>query len=152
MAFSRPEYWNGLRLPSPGDLPDPGMEPRSLTLQADSSPSEPHGSPTEYQLQLNLKKQATRKRRVTEEGLHHRPSRSWERERERGSHHCPLYRWENWGEARKIHSSSAWETDAQQPCFNRLSTQGGRISLLPSHESTLHISLGILLSGKNLGN
>ena len=43
MDFSRQEYWNGLPLPSPGDLPDPGIEPRSPTLQADSLPSEPPG-------------------------------------------------------------------------------------------------------------
>ena len=41
MEFSRQEYWNGLPFPSPGDLPDPGIEPRSPTLQADSLPSEP---------------------------------------------------------------------------------------------------------------
>ena len=34
--------------PSPGDLPDPGIEPRSLALQADSLPSEPPGKPKEY--------------------------------------------------------------------------------------------------------
>ena len=33
-GFSRQEYWNGLPCPSPGDVPDPGIEPRSLTLQA----------------------------------------------------------------------------------------------------------------------
>ena len=43
MDFSRQEYWNGLPLPSPGDLPDPGIEPWSPTLQADSLPSEPPG-------------------------------------------------------------------------------------------------------------
>ena len=32
MGFSRQEYWSGLPLPSPGDLPDPGIEPRSPTL------------------------------------------------------------------------------------------------------------------------
>ena len=32
MGFSRQEYWNGLPFPSPGDLPDPGIEPRSPTL------------------------------------------------------------------------------------------------------------------------
>ena len=32
------KYWSGLPFPSPGDLPDPGIEPRSLTLQADSLP------------------------------------------------------------------------------------------------------------------
>ena len=30
MGFSRQEYWSGLSFPSPGDLPDPGIEPRSL--------------------------------------------------------------------------------------------------------------------------
>ena len=45
MAFSRQEYWSGLPFPSPGDLPDPGMEPGSSALQADSLPSEPPGQP-----------------------------------------------------------------------------------------------------------
>jgi len=37
------EYWTGLPLSSPGDLPDTGIEPRSPTMQADSLPSEPQG-------------------------------------------------------------------------------------------------------------
>ena len=44
MEFSRQEYWSGLPFPS-GDLPDPGIKPRSPALQADSSPSELQGSP-----------------------------------------------------------------------------------------------------------
>ena len=40
MEFSRPEYWSGQPFPSSGDLPNPGIEPRSPALQADSSPSE----------------------------------------------------------------------------------------------------------------
>ena len=40
MEFSRQEYWSGLPFPSPGDLPDPGIEPVSPTLQADTLPSE----------------------------------------------------------------------------------------------------------------
>ena len=40
MEFSRQEYWSGLPLPSPGDLPNPGIEPRSPALPADSLPSE----------------------------------------------------------------------------------------------------------------
>ena len=43
MGFSRHEYWSGLPFPSPGDLPDPGIKPRSPTLQADALPSEPPG-------------------------------------------------------------------------------------------------------------
>ena len=41
MEFSRQEHWNGLPFPSPADLPNPGIEPRSAALQADSLPSEP---------------------------------------------------------------------------------------------------------------
>ena len=41
MEFSRQEYWSGLPLPSPGDLPDPGIKPRSSALQADSLLLEP---------------------------------------------------------------------------------------------------------------
>ena len=44
MEFFRQEYWNGLPFRSPGDLPDPGIEPGSPTLQADALPSEPQGS------------------------------------------------------------------------------------------------------------
>ena len=40
MGFSRQGYWSGLPFPSPGDLPDPGIEPRSPTMQADSVPTE----------------------------------------------------------------------------------------------------------------
>ena len=40
-----PRYGSGLTVPSPGDLPDPGIKPRSSALQADSLPSEPPGSP-----------------------------------------------------------------------------------------------------------
>ena len=43
MGFSRQEYWNGLPFPSPEDLPDPSIEPRSPALQPDTLPSEPPG-------------------------------------------------------------------------------------------------------------
>ena len=45
MGFSRQEYWSGLLCPPPGDLPNPGIKPRSSALQADSLPSEPLGKP-----------------------------------------------------------------------------------------------------------
>ena len=40
MGFSRQEYWSGLTFPSPGDLHNPGIEPRSPALQADVLPAE----------------------------------------------------------------------------------------------------------------
>ena len=45
MGFSRQECWSGLPFPSLGDLPDPGIQPRSPALQADALPSEPPGKP-----------------------------------------------------------------------------------------------------------
>ena len=45
MGFSRQEYRNRLPFPSPGDLPNPGIKPRSPALQADSLLSEPPGKP-----------------------------------------------------------------------------------------------------------
>ena len=46
MGFSRQEYWSGVPFPSPGDLPDPGIEPRSSALQAEALTSEPPGKPS----------------------------------------------------------------------------------------------------------
>ena len=42
MGFSRQECWSGLPLPSPGDSPDPGIEPGSPALHADALPSDKH--------------------------------------------------------------------------------------------------------------
>ena len=44
MEFSKQEHWSGLPSPSPGDLPDPGIKPRSPALQADSLLSGPPGN------------------------------------------------------------------------------------------------------------
>ena len=52
MGFSRQEYWSGLPFPSPGDLPDPGIEPTSPTLQADALTSAPPGKPNDSVLPL----------------------------------------------------------------------------------------------------
>ena len=46
VGFSRQEYWTGLPFSSPGDLPDPGIEPGSPALQAGSLPTEPPGKHT----------------------------------------------------------------------------------------------------------
>ena len=45
MGVSRQEYWSELPFPSPGDLPDPGFEPRSPALEANSLPSEDQRGP-----------------------------------------------------------------------------------------------------------
>ena len=48
MGFSRQEYWNGLPVPSPRGLPDPGIKPRSPTFQADALLPELPGKPSVY--------------------------------------------------------------------------------------------------------
>ena len=60
MEFSRQEYWSGLPFPSPGDLPNPGIEPGSPALQADALPSEPTGKP-KLQKHVNGLKQSAPK-------------------------------------------------------------------------------------------
>ena len=45
-GFSRREHWSGVPFPSPGDLPDPGIEPGAPALQADALTSEPPGRPS----------------------------------------------------------------------------------------------------------
>ena len=54
MGFSRQESWSGLPFPPPGDLPNPGIEPVSPALQADSLPAEPSGKPHILQLKFPL--------------------------------------------------------------------------------------------------
>ena len=52
VEFSRLEYWSGLTFTSPGDLPDPGIEPRPPSLWADSLLSEPPGKPSNEKLAI----------------------------------------------------------------------------------------------------
>ena len=54
MGFSRQEYWSGLPCPSPQDLPDPGIEPRSPTLRADTLQSEPPGVEFKGEFQVSV--------------------------------------------------------------------------------------------------
>ena len=54
VEFSRQEYWSGLPFPSPGDLPNPGIESASPALQADSLPSEPPESPEPTQSSIQF--------------------------------------------------------------------------------------------------
>ena len=55
VEFFRQEYWSGLPLPPPGGLPDPGIEPASSALQADSLPSEPPGKPFYFSTWYEIK-------------------------------------------------------------------------------------------------
>ena len=55
MGFSGQEYWSGLPFPSPGDLPDPGIKPRSPALQADSLPTELRGKPPHREISLCIR-------------------------------------------------------------------------------------------------
>ena len=54
MGFSRQECWSGLPFPSPGDPPEPGIEPWSPELQADALPSEPPGNPQKIILNYKI--------------------------------------------------------------------------------------------------
>ena len=60
MGLSRQEYWSGLPFPSPGDLPNPRIEPRSPALQADSLPSEPPRKPRGWVRRADLELGALR--------------------------------------------------------------------------------------------
>ena len=53
VGFSKQEYWSGLPFPSPGDLPDPVIEPMSPALQADALPSEHLGKPVFNDVLMN---------------------------------------------------------------------------------------------------
>ena len=60
MGYSRQEYWSGLPFPSPGDVPEPGIEPNSPTMQADSLPTGPLGKPLWFLDSRLKKKQKTK--------------------------------------------------------------------------------------------
>ena len=67
MGFSRQEYWHGLPLPSPGDLPKTGIKPGSPALQTHALPSEPPGKPladTKEELKSLLMKQKEESEKV----------------------------------------------------------------------------------------
>ena len=69
-AILRQEYWSGLPLPSPGNLPDPGIEPGPPVLQADSLPSESPGKPLLTCLTVLVQKENLHRR--FEPLLHHK--------------------------------------------------------------------------------
>ena len=55
MGFPRQEYWSGLPVPSPGDLPDPGIEPAALALSGGFFTTEPPGKPTLAIIELQIR-------------------------------------------------------------------------------------------------
>ena len=59
MGFSRQEYWSGLPFPSPGNLPDPGIEPGAPALQAEALPSEPPEKPLQVTVSQVLTQEIT---------------------------------------------------------------------------------------------
>ena len=61
VEFSRQEYWSRLLFSSPGDLSDPGIEPKSPALQADSLPSEPPGKPYKVEVKKRKKQKEQKK-------------------------------------------------------------------------------------------
>ena len=100
-GFSMQEYWSGLPFPSPGDLPDPGIEPWSPAFQVDSLPTESRGKPKKLTI-LQLKKKgnpATSRKEsnwislsLLRKTVHLRPS-------------CRLASWSNW-----IYLAGHWST------------------------------------------
>ena len=65
MRFSRQGYWSGLPFPSPGDLPNPGIEPGSPALQAGSLPTELQGKPIQkYMLEQSEQKLSMKEIRI----------------------------------------------------------------------------------------
>ena len=72
MVFSRPEYWSGYSFPSPGDIPNPGIEPRSPALQVDFLPAEPQRKPKDTGVgSLSLLQQIFPTHRELNRGLLH---------------------------------------------------------------------------------
>ena len=64
-TICRQQYWSGLPFSSPGDLPDPGIEPRSPALQTDTLPSEPPGKSMETHKETQIAKAILRKKNGT---------------------------------------------------------------------------------------
>ena len=60
MEFSGQKYWRGLSFPFPGDLPNPGIEPKPPALQADSLLSEPPGKPSLHTKMSTIKDRNSR--------------------------------------------------------------------------------------------
>ena len=106
MGFSRQEYWSGLPFPSPRDLPNPGIKPRSPTLWADSLPAEPPGKSKNTGVDSLSLLKGIFLTQESNEGLLHRRWKGWgvdslsllkriflTQESNQGLLHC---RWKGW--------------------------------------------------------
>jgi len=81
MEFSRQEYWSGEPFPSPGDLPNPGIEPGSPALPAESLLSEPPGKPIlqsySYQNHMVLAQKQTYRSTEEDRKFRNKPMYLW---------------------------------------------------------------------------
>ena len=93
MRFSKQEYWSGLPFPSPGELPNPGIEPGSAALQADSSQSAPPGKPVATPLLLLLFSHSVVSDSLQSHGLQHARLHSPSPSPRAFSNSCPLSQW-----------------------------------------------------------
>ena len=102
VKFSRPEYW---RSPSPGDLPNSGIKPRSPTLQADSLPAEPQGKPKNIGVgSLSLLQQVF-PTQESNQGLLHCRQIIYQLSYEGGHRFKPLHKHSNWAEPNRHFTS-----------------------------------------------
>ena len=101
MEFSGPEYWSVESFPSPGDLPNPGIEPRSPTLQVDSLPTEPQRKPPYKKGGHRLKENSAMWRhRQRPEGSRLEPRNTWSPPKPEGAGRTLL-----------------WTLEGAQPCW-----------------------------------
>ena len=110
MGFSRQEHWSGLPVPSPGNLPNPGIKPRSPTLVADSSPFEPPDKAKWLTLILSTVSSFF------------------------GMSLCPLHHRELEGKSRK--SKDTWSNRQVWPCSTNWSRE--KVNIVLPRESTGH--------------
>ena len=118
MEFSRQEYWSGLPFPSPGDLPDPGIKPRSPILQADSLPSELPGKPMQDRKGLKLEGEGGRLGK----------GRCWSRKQ----HQLCFFPWKPRGDFKPRRAPQTMETAQGMPPSGAWKGGGGKAGTQPS--------------------
>ena len=146
MEFSRPEYWSGQPFPSSEDLPNPGIEPRSLTLQADSLPAEPQGSPyltlnhnkcERWKRAKSCKKEKNTRSEGTDDSLSLHGQMEMMRKRENvetvQGQNIKKYNWPELPQERRAASQSGVPPLLTLSCKRWLLNQGCRVSSASGH-------------------